>query len=277
MILNLAPFKYRKVFEKDGGSIGKLEFVHKEIRSDESGYEVGAYLIGEHLHPLRKGPFSSNESDGLGSHKLKTVASYKAISEALERWAYYATVDSAEREKFGFHIDHTTTGMAAYPSLLKNEVRHIAYAEALERYALESWWAGELPARRKVYKKDIEAFEIMSFNSYKSIVVLWTHCPFRGDCAYGFASGADFEEACLKAEVELWRNLELLQKDAFHQERLKFLSTPEGHQQFVDNFKYSEQLYSVPAAPRLLVDQEIIGPWSKYTTVWRCLLESSAN
>lgn len=277
MIFNLAPFKYRRVLEKNGGPIGKIDFYQKEIRTGEYGFEVSACLLGEYLHPLRKGSFGTGESDGLGSHQSKAIATHKAVSEALERWAYYATVDSGEKEKYGFHIDQTTTGMAAYPGLFKTEVRHIAYAEALERYALESWWEGELPARRKIYKKGIEAFEIMSFNSYKSTAVLWTHCPFRGDCAYGFASGADFEEACLKAEVELFRNLELLQKDALYQERLKFLSTIEGHQKFLETLAQSENLHSVPRAPKLLVDQEIIGPWSKYTTVWRCLLESSIN
>ncbi len=246
MTFNLATFKYRKVLSKHGGPVVRLDCHPKEIRQGEFGYEARAEL-------------SDGNCFGLGSHEIKEVATHKAISEALERWAFHEMKQSKHKSLFGFDLDPSTTGMAAYPGLFKTEARHLAYAEALERYAVLGWWNRELPAIARPYKKDIEAAEIRTFHTNKVTAILW-HRELNGHVYYyGFSSGENLCEACHRAEIELWR-------------KKKVTQYPESHKFFLETMEYTQKLHTTSKSPKLLVDEEIKGPWSKYTTVWRCLL-----
>ena len=55
-------------------------------------------------------------ADGTGSSTDPAVAKHIAISEALERWAFFETQRESET-KFGFDHDRSSNGMAAYTSL----------------------------------------------------------------------------------------------------------------------------------------------------------------
>ena len=108
------------------------------------GYEAYCNLV-----PGLKSSISSfslySNVDGMGSDQNKSVAYFKAISEAMERWAFYSLTSSQHRNDFGFDIDSTSSGFAAFPGFTKRPAAYYARLEALERWALVSWWFGLLP------------------------------------------------------------------------------------------------------------------------------------
>src|SRR5580658_3244083 len=102
------------------------------------------------------------DASGSGTHESPMVARYMAISEAMERWAFYATASSERRGAYGFDVDPMSTGMAAFPGLFSHQARRKAYLEALERFTLLAWWEGMLPS----FEIDTEWPEVKA-------VVLW--------------------------------------------------------------------------------------------------------
>lgn len=277
-MINFAPFLYRDIVSDSCGPIGKVELTETQILNTCGGYEALAYLHQSLSLTKFDVFYLYSNADGSGSASTKNEAIYKAISEALERWAFYVTFSSSDKERYGFLIDPSTTGMAAFPGLFKFQARSLAYREALERYALVAWWAGLLPLRKLNYREGIVAYEIVTADSSPSVALLTRKVGER--FVYGFAAHKNFKKACLKAEIELERNAYVLtlpfeipkeKEISTLEKRLLYFSESEGRKLFEQRVFTSLKLEAFPPLPKLCVDSEIKGPWTKYTTVWRCL------
>src|ERR1022692_2454767 len=62
----------------------------------------------------------------------------------MERWAFRVKVRAPDRELYGFDIDESSNGMAAFPGLFHTEARKRALLEAVERASVIAWWEGVL-------------------------------------------------------------------------------------------------------------------------------------
>lgn len=292
--MNLAPVKYRNVLAKFGGPIARVEYAKDTSPEGTPWFRSSAYLVDglkpkdRRLHRLYA------DCDGTGTARQRAAACYKSISEALERWAYWATYRSQDSEKYGFDQDPTTTGMAAFPGLTTRAARQRAHFEAVERWAMIEWWADRLPAsirRGDLQRNGSGALEIVTSFPGASVAVLWKRLAKVGLFVYGFSAGATFAKASSKALYELARNELILRARAGSPEavrtllksgelqvpgeaRLLFFATDRGFQTFCRKAAGNDRVAPV-SSPKLLVDRQISGNWTRYATVWRVLYESS--
>jgi len=278
-VLSLAAIRYRNIFARYGGPIERI------LTSCSPVFNRPAYQATAYLKPglIEKKPawLIYGHADGTGaSHQSPVIAEHKAISEALERWAYDAAYRSSEREKYGFDRDWSTIGMAAFPGF-KWQARRCAYLEALERWALISWWDRRL--KSSIVPSPYPNLTVIRIeHSYQGeVVVMFSKSPGDNIC-YGHASGENLTSAIDHAANELVRGQLVLDKYRasnppttskmhYFERRLLYFTTREGHAEFLD------RVYSPPQKPavawRTIFDGEIVGPWSKWTTVWRHCVE----
>ncbi len=280
--MNLAPFKYLYVSDIYGGPISKLMSKPKLIRPGEFGYEAFAQ-ISQSLFPQNEDCLLYGAFTGTGSDQRRYIAQYKAISEALERWACY---EASEISGLGFDIDPSSTGVAAYPGIFPNSAKKIARLEAIERWALANWWQGNLKVTAQPTNDQcVGSIEILTpWIDESHTVVLYTLCKKSSRMAYGFASHSNKNYAVKKAEIELYRNMHLLDEIPLdetpdsknkNERRLLYFSEAEGQRRFHDRVKRSCNIKKVQDMPNLIVDKELKGPWSKYCFVWRTLFENA--
>ena len=257
-------------------------------------FHAGAFLE----HSLKPSWFQKkqlyNDADGGGTHSLRSVACYIAISEAIERWAFYIASDGPHKIDFAFDIEPSTTGMAAFPGLTKTPARRHAHLEAVERWGVAEWWMGRLPARRLADSTPSKgALEILTPFSDCTISIVWQQCSFGG-MSYGFAGGVDIQHAIRHALIEQGRNTNVLGKlfgqgtqslnnfplkdlHVNNERRLVFFTSKDGVSLFSQRVEVSCHLKKTLALPRKIVDVEIEGPWTRYATVWRMLYEQSTS
>ena len=121
-MLNLAPWYYKKLFTEND-IINKIEYFEIDLITKVHQFEAVAFLK-DNLVPNWVGKSQIYKNcDGSGTSSHKNIAVYKSISEALERLAYYQLVDS---DKYAFHLNPSTTGMAAFPHFVNKNVRRNA-------------------------------------------------------------------------------------------------------------------------------------------------------
>ena len=128
---------YRSVLLADGGPVESIEEGELEVLGKRY-FQCNARLRKE-LVP-RRSMQVYGDADGTGMALSPMVARHIAISEALERWAHYATSKAPDRAKYGFNVDRSSSGMAAFPGLSGEPARRAARMEAIERYCLLHWW-----------------------------------------------------------------------------------------------------------------------------------------
>jgi hypothetical protein len=220
------------------------------------------------------------QADGTGTSDNPVIAEHMAVSEALERWAFRVTSRSSDAARFGFDVDRSSNGMAAYPGFKWQAKRRARY-EALERFALIGWWDGRLEASSDPSPyPDVSRVRIHHGQDEGEVVILYHKAP-TGFYAYGHAAARSLSAATKRAAIELARAEFVISRyrargscapipDSFEQRCLHF-STPEGHTEFL------QRLYSRPEkqAPkwRTIFDGEILGPWSRWATIWRHCVE----
>ena len=213
-------------------------------------------------------------------------ARFKAISEAVERWAHMAVLISPDKDRCGFGVDPSSNGMAAFPGLWKRQARPAAQLEATERFNVLSWWEGKLPARETETRWPGVRAAVLVSSAPGLTVILFRRAP-SGHYAYGHAAGADFESACLRAAIELERHEFVVQRFLLAhaggakgelpatthpiERRSLFFAQPEGHEMFLERLRSTPR--QVRADPRLVFDGPVPGPWSKYADVWRVAYE----
>jgi len=276
-MLNLSTLTYRNIYESDNGPISELSIKEISTIAGEKYFEAYAHLNSNLLCEASSNRIYGN-STGTGSSKTKQVACYKAISEALERWAFFASTNDSTKSIYGFDVDPSSNGMAAFSSFLKLDARKSSEAEAIERWALAAWWEGEL-AHRSIdlslnTDKEIRCIEILSgFSKFKSVVVFYHDSQTKLSC-FGFAASENFNKAVRKALVELDRNYRVLSSEkninsqlSTQEQRLSYFATSEGYSLFSDRVNHVVKAKN--NWPEPILSREIKGEWSKYATVWR--------
>lgn len=279
-MLSLAAFRYRNVLTSAGGPIDRLEITDATVLG-ERGFLANAYLKKDLIvQPGTPAVFS--QANGSGTAASPMVARFMAVSEALERWAHWQLHASGEKGKYGFDVDPSSNGMAAFPGLLRRQARPGALLEAAERFNLISWWEGRLAAfEAETRWSGVKSATICS--EAPGLTVILFKRTDTGFVAYGHAAAMDYDTACRKAAVEMERHelvvarfalahagkiRDQLPPDAHPIERRSlFFALEEGHELF------RERLRSHPTkaalAPRLVFDGSIPGPWARYADVWR--------
>lgn len=276
-MLSFAPYFYRNILASEGGPIEHIDAGAFPIMNRPS-FQASAYLSSD-LLKKKSANVIYGSADGTGSSENQVVAEHMAVSEALERWAYRTVHVSSDRARFGFDVDRTSNGMAAYPGF-KWQARRRAKMEALERWALVGWWDGQLPStlHRAPYP-DVGMVRIDHGQADGEVVVLYHQAP-AGFVAYGHASGSNIATACARAVVELARCEFVLARhrargniqpitDPYERRCIHF-STPEGHREFLA--KANSNVLKT-ARWRTVFDGEIEGPWSRWAKVWRHCVE----
>ena len=287
---NLAPVKYANCYETVGGPIRLIE---------ESSIKIGG-LMHSVANASLDGPFRMKTGsgvvfasvDGTGIDIDPIQARYKAISEAIERWAFGVAHLSDAKEKYGFLMDHTSNGMAAFPGLFSRQTRSFALREAVERFSLVAWWNEETGIKELGQdSKGLEVFEILQpFRKHK--VVLLRRIKANDYNVFSYGCGSDLDSAKQSALFELERSDILLESfygrnsgfewedlstiESFVERRLIAFSLPEGLELFEAKVEKTKDLNTI-AKPKVLVDRQIPGPWSKYAFVWRVLFDMPSD
>jgi hypothetical protein len=279
-MLSLAAFRYRNVLTSAGGPIERLEITDVSVLG-ERGFLANAFLKKD-LMVRSEARAVFSQANGSGTAASPMVARFMAISEAMERWAHWQLHASSEGAKYGFHIDPSSNGMAAFPGLLRRQARPNALLEAAERFNLLNWWEGRLAALESDTRwPGVRAATICS--EAPGITVILFKRTEAGFAAYGHAAAMDFETACRKAAMEMERHAQVVSHFALthagkirHQlppdahpieRRSLFFALDEGHELFLERLR-SHPTKAAPV-PRLIFDGSIPGPWSRYADIWR--------
>lgn len=279
--ISLAPWRYRNVLQERGGPISSLS-VREILYWGQPAYEAYAELPPQYAPQSESSLYG--RVHGSGTHALRSQAIYRAASEAIERWAFFESL-SQYPNSYGFYLDPSTTGMAAFPGLTEKSARPIAYYEAAERWSLMAWWEKRIDHKQLLrdLSSGINGIEILSPIPNVATVILWKEeASFT---AYGFAGHKNLSLAIKKALVELWRNCTILsdyQKNpkiipgTINERRLLHFAVKDGRRDFVARISNTQSFSGASVEkPRLLIDEPIAGPWSSYAFVWRCLFDSS--
>ncbi|HEY3757232.1 MAG TPA: hypothetical protein VGL42_13860 [Opitutaceae bacterium] len=273
-MLSLGAFRYRDVLAEFGGPIVRLEGGPLLVRGT-TWYQANATLRPELSLKPPAGLYAA--VDGSGTHASPIVARHIAISEALERWAFYVSAIGEDRDRYGFDVEPSTTGMAAFPGLVARQARKRAYLEALERHCVRHWWEGTMNGELMDTDWPGVRAVILYPKSGGVTAITYSATPERTYC-FGHAADESIGGAIERALVELSRHERVVR--AWHEtgrsgtipeqaweRRALYFSTAEGFKTFIDRVETPG-----PAeAPEMevLTDSEIPGPWSRYASVWR--------
>lgn len=280
-MVNFAPWFYRNLLVENE-IIHRPEYFETVLINGLKQFEANVFLKDSLRPSWVEDSVIYKNCDGSGADTHKNIAIYKAISESLERLAFYELADTYNK-KFYFDLNPTTTGMAAYPSITCGQARRNAKAEAVERWALHEFNYKRLPViKHSSTVQGLLFFEIITPISDVKVSLL---CYEKnGLYVYGFSGGSDLKKSYNKAIIELDRNLRMLSRisdilkvDDFNSSVDKtfiFFSKKEGHDLFMDKINNAPRTI-LSKNPKILCDLEMHGRWSKYTKIWRYLLEDS--
>jgi hypothetical protein len=285
-VLSLAPIRYRNVLASHGGPIEQISLGEFPVCGRRL-LQANARLTPGLIAGRRKGSLYS-DADGTGTAASPMLARFKAVSEAIERWAFHVKTRAPDRELYGFDLDESSNGMAAYPGLTRSRARRHALLEAVERASLFSWWEGIADGEaRDTDWPGVKAVMLPSPIQVGLTVVAYKRCE-PGFYAYGHAAGENFGEACERAVIELARNEFAVRRHRLDcgaanpaaspllfEQRCLFFATEAGYALF------EERLHR-PAKGRRFVskivcDTEVSGPWTRYATVWRVVISPPSD
>lgn len=283
-MLSLAAFRYRDVLAALGGPIGIIESSPFAVRGRMT-FQANAWLKpGLVTKPARR-LYSS--ADGSGTHVLASVARHKAVSEALERWAFHVISDSERAAEFGFDVDPSSNGMSAFPGILRRQARRAALLEAVERFCLMAWWEGRIEGVR--FETDWPGVSAVAIDGpFGGVTVVAYARTEWGGYAYGHAAEESFGAACERAIIELARHEWILRSAWLKriagetiapthvlERRCLFFASEEGHDLFQQRL-HRRAGGSIPR-PDVICDRDIPGPWDRYATVWRFVLRPPSD
>lgn len=286
-MLNLAAFRYRSVASA-GGPVARLELSDTEVLGRRE-FLANAFLQKGLADP----PWTSevfSPANGSGVSPSPMIARFMAISEAMERWAHWQQHQGPDRARFGFDVDPSSNGMAAFPGLWRRQARPSALMEAAERFNLLNWWEGHLAAAETATDwPGVRAGVICS--AAPGITVILFRRTAEGFVAYGHGSAMSYAGACRKAAVEMERHAAVLTRFAIahagriteplspsahaSERRSLFFATNAGHEFFLERLRSGPRR---PAPkPRMVFDGVVPGPWSRYADVWRVVYEPPSD
>jgi hypothetical protein len=269
---------------EQGGPIARLAVCDTSVLGVRQ-FQANAFLRPDLIAWRSAGELFSDAA-GTGTADSPMVARHKAISEAIERWAHMAVVTSSDRDRYGFAVDPSSNGMAAFPGIWKRQARPAAFWEAVERFNVLSWWDGRLDATETETRWPGVRGVVVQGGTPGATVILHRR-SVHGHHAYGHAAGPDFATACDRAAMELERHDFVVQQyllvhaggavgsmpSTAHaiERRSVFFALPEGHALFLKRLRTKPTL--PPTTPRLVFDGLVPGVWSKYADVWRVVYE----
>lgn len=281
VILNLAPIRYALVAE-EGGPIANLEYAQADYLG-QTWQLSRASLQEAYRHPMGDKLCLFHSADGSGIGRTRLEARAKAVSEALERWAFYETTSGPDAALYGFQHTMSTKGMAAFPGLFPGQARREAMAEAFEYYSVDAWWGGTL--KHWIINRDdatIVFIDQPAFRGYIALAIRHLDLDHYV-AAYGIGSGMTPEAAETKAQLEACRSQTILEtRDALPlgarrqpileaEQRLLEYASPEGFGLVKDRLATQPWLPAIK--PKVIFDGPVTGDWNKYTHVWRYALE----
>jgi len=279
----LAPFFFRNLEHHSSKVFEKIHVSQEEIFGARF-YHASAKLNSPGAF-LQDVPILKNEVYGnfhsSGSSAKKPIAVYKAISEGLERLAYYQCVNS---NNYGFDVDPTTNGMAAFPEFFYLNSKKNAKSEAAERFVLIALNEGSVDIRRidssgikLKLEKDID-FYMVEHPILSASTFILSHYYDQEEAihCYGFCNSHSLDAAFERSIVELYRNWTVLRArkkrhdnapESIWEKRLVFFSTQSGWNTFKK--LVSKPRMSRPDIPKINFNGPVIGPWTKWAKVWR--------
>jgi len=275
MILSLAGLRYRNVLAAQGGPIARVDLSTIQV-GREKWFQASAAL-NSNLAGNRDFSVYSNKADGTGAHPLRTVATHIAVSEAMERWAYRQTVFSERAADYGFDIDPSSNGMAAFPGLLARQARRTAHLEGIERFWLFAWWEGHVDGQ--IMDTDWPGVKALIFSPPDGgFLALVFGRTALGNYAYGHAAHESLTTAITKAMVEMNRHDRVVRRyyaegngasapTQLLEKRALFFASEAGHEMF--QARLGRPRWKQELKFEIICDREIKGPWSQYATVWR--------
>jgi YcaO cyclodehydratase, ATP-ad Mg2+-binding len=280
-MLSVAGYRYRNVLESEGGPVSRISLREFPVYGRPM-FQANAWLSDKIISRRQKFALYS-DADGTGTSDTPMVARYMAISETMERWAYRVKVRATDRELYGFDIDESSNGMAAFPGLFHTEARRRAMLEAVERTSIIAWWEGVIDGEvRSTEWPGISALVLPSPIGFGVTVVAFREV--RPDCyAYGQGAAVDYFGACERAIMEMARteyvlglrrvSLGLAAQDTpsdLFERRCLYFSTAEGHNMFQERIR--RRISGPRFKSEVICDTEIEGPWSEFASVWRVLI-----
>lgn len=283
-MLSLASVRYRNALAVDGGPVEGIETGALSVRGRRIIMANARLVSGL----IRKSPVALySDADGTGTDRVVSIARHKAVSEALERWAFHATVRSERAAEFGFDIDPSTTGMSAFPGMLRRQARRTSVLEAIERFSMCAWWDGRVAGHR--FETDWPGVSAIAIDGpFGGVTVIAYALSEWGGYAYGHAAEESFGAACEKAVVELARHELLLKANwlaavagdpirpaHLFEKRCLFFSSDEGHALFQE--RLASRPEHPPARVEVICDSDIPGPWDEFATVWRFALRPPSD
>lgn len=283
-MFSLAAFRYRKVLAADGGPVASVESFTLPVRGRsmvQCNARLSVGLMAKPNHCVY------GDADGTGTHRDIKVAQAMAVTEALERWAFHSTVDCSRAAEFGFDVDPSSNGMAAFPGIFSRDARRRAMLESVERFSLIAWWEGQ--ARWEEFDTDWPGVSAVAIDGPFGGVTVIAYCRTdQGMYAYGYAAEESFSAAFDRALIELSRHeavlcswwIRLISQEEPRltnrfERRSLFFASEEGHHCFQRRLEDRSQA-AMPDAS-VICDREIVGPWSEYTTVWRFALRPPSS
>ena len=283
-MLSLAALRYRNVLASHGGPVEGLDTVELSMRGQRM-FQANARLTAGLTQKRPRTIYS--DADGTGTHPMAGIARHMAVSEALERWAFFSVVRSERAAEFGFDVDPSSNGMSAFPGIFRRGARRKAVLEAVERFCLIAWWEGM--AEGQLVETDWPGVTAVAidgpFGGVTTIVFARTEW---GGYAYGHAAEESIGAACERAVIELARHEWVLRSwwlgfvagekkypTSLFERRCLFFASEEGHELFQARLSRSGD----GALPRVTVacDRDIPGPWADYATVWRFALRPPSD
>lgn len=278
-MLSLAAIRYRDVLASHGGPVAQIDTGVLLVRGRRMMLANARLIPG--LTRKREQCFFG-DADGTGTDPVASVARYKAVSEAMERWAFHATVKSERAKEFAFDIDPSTCGMSAFPGLRRRSARRRAVVEAVERYSLMAWWEGKAQGRQ--FETDWPGVSAVAIDTPMGGVTVVVYARTEwGAYVYGHAAEENLSSACEHALAELarhemlfrsrWLNLvagQAVTPTCIFERRCLFFASEEGHELFQRRLAY-RSTQEIPT-PEVICDKHIPGPWDVYASVWRFAL-----
>ncbi len=283
-MLSLAALRYRNVLAVHGGPVERVdtgEFTVCGRRMIQANARLTAGLT-------RKRPQTIySDADGTGTNAVAAIARHMAVSEALERWAFHATVRSERAAEFGFDVDPSSNGMSAFPGIFRRAARRKAVLEAVERFCLIAWWEGL--AEGQLVETDWPGVSAVAIDGpFGGVTVIAFARTDWGGYAYGHAAEESIGAACERAVIELARHEWVLRlwrlgflsgerkvPTSLFERRCLFFASAEGHTRF--RARLARPARGARARPVVVCDRDIPGPWADYATVWRFVLRPPSD
>jgi ribosomal protein S12 methylthiotransferase accessory factor YcaO len=279
-MISLAALRYRDALETDGGPIRAIEVGQLPLRGRKVA--IANAWLRDGLVTARSQHSIYSNANGTGTDLVPSVARHKAVSEAIERWAFHLTARSERAAEFGFDVDPSTNGMSAFPGLRRRSARRSAVLEAVERFSLIAWWEGLAPGYE--IQTDWPGVAAVAVDGpFGGVAVIAYAKTEWGGYVYGHAAEESIGLATERAVAELARHEWILRATwlasvagekitprHIFERRLMYFAGEEGYQTFLARVKATAR--SRTPRPEILCDAHIPGPWDEYATVWRFAL-----